>query len=133
MAEFVSQRPFLVPAYYRWLLASQARPHIIAKTDYPGVQVPAGFDEDGKIVLNIHPEAAKDIEIEDQWIVFEAVFSVDPVVVRVPMGAVMVIFCPETDWFVDFSGDAEPISQEGRRSDKKRFYVLPKEAEGDKN
>lgn len=132
---FVSKRPYLVPAYYHWIVASGMKPHLVVDVDYPGVMVPNGFDEDSKIVLNVDPDAVRDFQIDSQWIVFDAIFDVDPVTVRVPMGAVALMFVPETQWFVDFSDDIEPGSSgvdtkyASSQTKKPAFRILRHDAE----
>jgi len=124
---FVSIRPYVIPAYYDWLSASGAKPHIVVDIHYPGVSVPSGFDDDGRIVLNIDNEAIRHLEIDDKWIVFQAVFDVDPITVRVPIGAIVLMFAPDTSWYVDFSTDAEPLSSSVQRlksTQKPQFTIL---------
>ena len=105
----ISLRPYVIPAYYDWLSASGVKPHVVVDINYPGVSVPYGYDDEGRIVLNIDAEAIRHLEIDEHWIVFEAVFDVDPIAVRIPIGAVVMMFAPETSWYVDFSTDPEPM------------------------
>ena len=47
-----SSRPYLVRALYEWIVDNDCTPHMLVNSDYPKVQVPAGFASDGQIVLN---------------------------------------------------------------------------------
>ena len=122
-------RPYLVPAYYAWLVASGIKPHIVVDVNYPGVCVPSGYDEDGRIVLNIDTEAVRNLDIGNMWITFDAIFDTfDPVTIRIPLGAVVLIFAPETSWYVDFSLDAEPtamVDKPKNKTKKPLFTILP--------
>ena len=48
-----SSRPYLVRALYEWIVDNDCTPHMLVNSDYPKVQVPAGFASDGQIVLNV--------------------------------------------------------------------------------
>lgn len=130
---FISKRPYLIPAYYHWLVACGLKPHVVVQVDYPGVCVPDGYDDDGKIVLNIDPEAVRDFKIDHNWIVFDAVFNIDPVTVRVPIGAVVLMFVPDTQWFVDFLDDPEPqasvVAPGEKKAGKKSIFRIIKKNE----
>jgi stringent starvation protein B len=118
-------RPFLVPAYYDWLSASGVKPHIVVDVHYPGVSVPSGYDDEGRIVLNIDAEDIRHLEIDQQWVIFQAVFEVDLIVVRIPMGSIIMMFAPETSWYADFSSDPEPVvSMQVQGSTKKHKQPL---------
>ena len=126
-SSLVSIRPFVVPAYYDWLSASGVKPHIVVDVHYPGVSVPQGYDDEGRIVLNIDAEAIRHLEIDERWIIFDAVFDVDSVTVRIPMGAVVMMFAPETSWYVDFSTDPVPIASgytSSATQKKPKFKIL---------
>lgn len=131
---FVSKRPFLVPAYYNLLVASGLKPHIVVMINYPGVCVPQGYDEDGRIVLNIDPDAVRHFTIDDQWIIFDAIFHVQPETVRVPMGSIVLMFASDTGWFIDFSDDAQPtvesvpVKKNKFKKDKSIFRIVSRDS-----
>ena len=54
-----SSRPYLIRALYEWIVDNDCTPHILVNAEYPAVQVPQGFANDGQIVLNISPSAVK--------------------------------------------------------------------------
>ena len=49
------RRPYLLRAFYDWLLDNQLTPHLVVDVTRPDVQVPMEFARDGQIVLNIAP------------------------------------------------------------------------------
>lgn len=124
---FLSRRPYVIPVYWHWLVDSGYRPHLVVKVDYPGVSVPKGYDEGGRIVLDVHPEAVDGLEIDQSWIVFQAVFGEQIEHVRLPIGSIILMFAPESNWFEDFSDDPEPMSPvTPKGKGPSRFTVLPK-------
>ena len=129
MTKVISRRPFVIPVYYTWLNAAGLKPHIIAKVDYPGMCIPDGYAVDGRIVLSIHHAAIRNLDISDNWITFEAVFDIHPVVVRIPMGAIIMMFAPETLWHDDFSDDNVPevdLPEKSKMKNKTKLRILPK-------
>ena len=49
--------PYLVRAYCDWIEDSNLTPHILVDCEKTGVVIPEGFEEEGKIVLNIGSSA----------------------------------------------------------------------------
>lgn len=69
------RRPYLVRAYYDWLLDNNLTPHLVVDAMLPGVQVPMDFVRDGQIVLNIAPRAVGNLELGNDAIRFNARFG----------------------------------------------------------
>ncbi len=89
------QRPYLLRAYYQWLLDNDLTPHLIVNADIPGVNVPLEHVQDGQIVLNIAPHAIGDIEMSNERVMFSARFGGKPFQLDVPMAAVVAIYARE--------------------------------------
>ncbi|TKA91230.1 hypothetical protein FAZ79_01455 [Guyparkeria sp. SB14A] len=87
----LSKRPYLVPAFYDWILDQGHVPHLVVNADAPEVMVPTQFVEDGHIQLNISPSAVRDFHMDRVGISFEARFGGQPERVFVPMHAVRAI------------------------------------------
>ncbi|MFN2381133.1 MAG: stringent starvation protein B [Guyparkeria sp.] len=87
----LSKRPYLVPAFYDWILDQGHVPHLVVNADAPDVMVPTQFVEDGHIQLNISPSACRDFHMDRVGISFEARFGGRPERVFVPMHAVRAI------------------------------------------
>lgn len=86
MAE--SQKPSLVPyllrAYYDWIIDCDMTPHILVNAELPYVNVPQGsVAENGRIVLNIAPRALGSFRFDDESISFNARFGGKPMDVYV--------------------------------------------------
>ncbi|MBY5922449.1 ClpXP protease specificity-enhancing factor [Ferrimonas balearica] len=88
-------RPYLLRAFYEWLLDNELTPHLVVEADLPGVQVPRQFVEDGQIVLNIAPHAVGNLQMGNEEVTFNARFGGQPHALRVPMYAVAAIYARE--------------------------------------
>lgn len=113
-----SNRPYLIRALYEWILDNDCTPYILVDVDSPNVSVPAGFAEDGKIVLNLSPSAVKHLLMDNEAISFEARFG--GVVQRpyAPIAAVKAIYAKENGYGMFFEDDpALEVDQDGSDDD----------------
>ncbi|HEB95584.1 MAG TPA: ClpXP protease specificity-enhancing factor [Sedimenticola thiotaurini] len=90
-----SNRPYLIRALYQWLVDNGLTPHLLVDAEHPLAQVPAQFVEEGRIVLNIGPDAVLGLELDNDWIRFSARFGGTPMEVLVPPAAVLGIYARE--------------------------------------
>ena len=58
-----SNRPYLLKAFFDWIVDNQCTPYIIVDAYHSGVEVPQEFVKDGQIVLNIAPRAVSEFAI----------------------------------------------------------------------
>lgn len=89
------RRPYLVRAFYEWLVDNDLTPHLVVEATLPGVRVPVEFIQDGQIILNVAPRAVGNLEMSNDAITFNARFSGRPHLVIVPMYAVQAIYARE--------------------------------------
>ncbi|MCG6199746.1 ClpXP protease specificity-enhancing factor [Psychromonas antarctica] len=89
------QRPYLLRAFYDWIVDSECTPHIIVDATQHGVEVPLQFVENGKIVLNIAPLSVVQFSMNDDAVTFNARFSGKPMQVYVPLYAIEGIYARE--------------------------------------
>ena len=90
-----SSRPYLVRALYEWIVDNDCTPHMLVNSDYPEVQVPAGFASDGQIVLNVSPTAVRNLHMDNEAVSFEGRFGGVPHTLYVPIPAIMGIYARE--------------------------------------
>ena len=95
MSQLTPRRPYLLRAFYEWLLDNQLTPHLVVDVTLPGVQVPMEYARDGQIVLNIAPRAVGNLELANDEVRFNARFGGVPRVVSVPLAAVLAIYARE--------------------------------------
>ncbi|MBV4367044.1 ClpXP protease specificity-enhancing factor [Erwinia sp. BNK-24-b] len=95
MSQLTARRPYLLRAFYEWLLDNQLTPHLVVDINLPGVMVPLEYARDGQIVLNIAPRAVGNLELGNDEVTFNARFGGVPRQVSVPLAAVMAIYARE--------------------------------------
>ena len=91
-----SRRPYLIRASYEWITGNGCTPFLLVDATRDDVQVPAKFVEDGRIVLNVGPDAVQGLEIGDDWIHFSARFDGAAMEVSFPPIAVLGIYARES-------------------------------------
>lgn len=90
-----SSRPYLLRALYEWIVDNDCTPHLLVNTEYPGVRVPAGYAQDGQIVLNVSPSAVRSLHMDNEAVSFEGRFGGVPHTLFVPAAAVLAIYARE--------------------------------------
>lgn len=75
LSQLTPRRPYLLRAFYEWLLDNQLTPHLVVDVTLPGVQVPMEYARDGQIVLNIAPRAVGNLELANDEVRFNARFG----------------------------------------------------------
>lgn len=95
LSQLTPRRPYLLRAFYEWLLDNQLTPHLVVDVTLPGVYVPMEYARDGQIVLNIAPRAVGNLELSNDEVRFNARFGGVPLQVSVPLAAVLAIYARE--------------------------------------
>lgn len=90
-----SLKPYLIRSIYEWIIDNNLTPHLLVDAEQNGTYLPKEFIEDGKIVLNIRPEAIQGLSLGNDEIEFNARFSGNPMHIRTPIAAVMAIYAKE--------------------------------------
>ena len=104
----LSRRPYLLRAMHEWIIDSGHTPHVIVDAMRTGVEVPAAYVKDGKIVLNLSTTATQRLQLTNECIEFDARFAGVVHRVHVPMQAVLGVYARETGEGMVFSeGDNE--------------------------
>ncbi|TMP08754.1 ClpXP protease specificity-enhancing factor [Pseudoalteromonas sp. S3178] len=98
-------RPYLLRAFFDWIVDNDCTPHLVVDADYPAVQVPTQFVQDGQIVLNISPSAVTQFSLDKNQLSFDARFGGQPMQVYVPIGAVLAIYARENGEGTVFTTD----------------------------
>lgn len=88
-------KPYLIRSIYEWITDNDLTPHLLVNAEYPGVNLPTDFVEDGRIVLNIRPQAIQGLVLGNDEIQFNARFSGKPMRINTPIQAVLAIYAKE--------------------------------------
>lgn len=102
-----SNKPYLIRAFYDWIVDNECSPYLVVDTTRPGVDVPEEFISDGQIVLNIKPSAVQSLQLSNDVITFYARFSGQPHSIYVPTSAVTAIYARENGAGMVFTADEE--------------------------
>lgn len=89
------KRPYLLRAYYDWLVDNDFTPYLVVDATYFGVKVPMEYVKDGQIVLNLSANATGNLELTNDYIQFNARFRGVSQNIYIPMGAALAIYARE--------------------------------------
>lgn len=90
-----SSQPYLIRAIYDWVIENGFTPYLLVNAENDYALIPRDFVEDGKIILNINPSAISDLQLGNDYIMFNARFSGKAMEVSVPVVAVLAIYARE--------------------------------------
>lgn len=101
-------RPYLIRAFYDWILDNDLTPYILVDATFDGVQVPQDFISEGKIVLNLTPSAIKGLDLGNEWIAFSARFAGKAMEIFIPVLSVTAIYAQENGRGMVFHDEENP-------------------------
>jgi stringent starvation protein B len=96
-----------------WMIDCGHTPHLIVDAVPEGVRVPKAYVKEGRIVLNISPNATQSLQIDGEAVSFNARFGGVAQVIHVPIDAVLGIYARETGQGMVFSAEGEAGPGEG--------------------
>ena len=109
-----STRPYLIRAFYDWIIDNNCTPHIVVNADILGTEVPREYIDGGQIVLNIAMTAVQSLVLDNDGISFQGRFGGIARGVKIPIPAVMAIYAKENGRgmvFTEEEGDPPPTSE----------------------
>jgi stringent starvation protein B len=102
-----SNQPYLLRAFYEWIVDNNLTPYLVVDVNVPGIQVPMEHAKDGQIVLNVSPSACGKLQMGNIDVSFEARFGGMAKVINVPCKAVLAIYAKENGAGTVFSAEEE--------------------------
>lgn len=102
-----SSRPYLLRAFYEWIVDNHSTPYIVVNADFPAVSVPQQYVEGGRIVLNIAPLAVNDLSLNNDSISFHARFGGIPSDIYIPIRAIIAVYAKESGRGMIFKDNEE--------------------------
>lgn len=117
-----SSRPYLIRALYEWISDNDMTPYVLVDAGVDDVVVPRQHVEDGKIVLNVSPQAVQNLQLHNAFIEFGARFSGKPMQVHIPVMAILAIYARENGKGMVFTPEdgSEPPPETPDDSETKR-------------
>ncbi len=115
-----SSKPYLLRALYEWILDNDLTPHVIVDVNAADVNVPQQAIQDGRLVLNISPQATRNLQLENSAVSFQARFSGSSRDIWLPMQAVLAIYARENGQGMMFAdgGDDDPEPPSSDKPDR---------------
>lgn len=89
------RRPYLLRAFYEWIVDNELTPHLVVDATMNGVRVPEDFVQDGQIVLNVAPHSVGNLEMGNEAVTFNARFGGRPHSLILPLYAIQAIYARE--------------------------------------
>ena len=102
------RKPYFLRAMHQWIVDSGSTPYIVVDVNVEGVEIPPGYAQDGKLVLNISYEATNRLELGAECVEFDARFGGVSRHVRVPMAAVLAVYAHESGQGMLFDAEGDP-------------------------
>jgi stringent starvation protein B len=106
MSDIPSNKPYLIRALHQWCTDFGFTPFIAVFVD-SSVEVPMEFVKKDEIVLNLSIEACHQLNLDNDWISFQARFGGVPRKIMVPVSHVLAIYARENGQGMSFSFDAQ--------------------------
>ncbi len=91
----LSQQPYFLRALYEWCVDSSLTPYLTVRVD-ARTRVPQAYVKDGQIVLNVGPNAVRNMHMDNEWVTFSARFGGASHSIEIPVGNVLAIYAKET-------------------------------------
>lgn len=104
MSEIPSNKPYLIRALHQWCTDFGFTPFIAVFVD-ENVEVPMEFVKNNEIVLNLSLEACHQLNMDNDWISFQARFGGIPRKIMVPVSHVLAIYARENGQGMSFPFD----------------------------
>ena len=102
-----SLKPYLIRSIYQWVIDNRLTPHVLVDADADGASLPRGYIHEGKIILNIRPEAVQALSLGNDHIEFNARFGGQPMHVKFPVSNVLAIYAMENGKGMIFDKDTD--------------------------
>ncbi len=104
MSDIPSNKPYLIRALHQWCTDFGFTPFMAVFVD-ENVEVPMEFVKKDEIVLNLSLEACHQLNLDNDWISFQARFGGVPRKIMVPVSHVLAIYARENGQGMSFPFD----------------------------
>jgi stringent starvation protein B len=88
-------QPYLLRAFYEWIVDNNLTPYLVVNATYPGTQVPQEYVQNGQIVLNVAPASTGKLLLGNVEVSFDARFGGVARSLVIPCKAVLAIYAKE--------------------------------------
>lgn len=105
-----STTPYLIRAIFEWCCDNGLTPYIAVKVDET-TKVPMEYVKNGEIVLNVSPDATRNLKIGNELLQFSARFAGVSREISVPINTIGGIFAKETGQGLSFQTSSSATTQ----------------------
>jgi stringent starvation protein B len=105
-------QPYLLRAFYEWIVDNDLTPYLVVNANYPGTQVPQEHVQNGQIVLNVSPSSTGKMVLGNHEVTFDARFGGVARSLLVPCKAVLAIYAKENGAGTVFTAEDDIDSDE---------------------
>ena len=119
------QRPYLLRALYDWIVDSVEVPYVLVDATYPGVVVPDEHVKDGQIVLNIGPNAVRDLQLGDDYVMCNGRFDGRAFELCLPVPSIKAIYSKDTAQGMVFPEETVQDRSQAKNSSASDAQVQP--------
>lgn len=109
----LSNRPYLMRAFYQWIVDSACTPILVIDANHPRCKVPQDYADAGEIVFNVSAVAVRDFQITNQFVEFKAAFSGVIHIISAPINAIIAVYAEENGEGLFFDGAEDEVSDVG--------------------
>ena len=102
------RKPYFLRAMHQWIVDSDSTPYLVVDVNVAGVDIPPGYAQDGKLVLNISYEATSALDLGAEYVQFDARFGGVSRRIRVPMAAILAVYAHESGEGMLFDAEDSP-------------------------
>ena len=133
--QLIPTRPYLIRAIRDWAMDNRLTPQLLVDAGVDGIVIPGSHVQDGKIVLNVHTQAVKALELGNEFITFSARFGGNSHAINLPIQSVLAVFARENGQGIFFqeeetqhqmeqsADDSEEHLPNGQSSGPRRPYL----------
>lgn len=108
-----SVRPYLIRAFFQWILDNTLTPYILVNAEMPNAHVPKEHVKNGQIIFNITPGLVDKLDISTDCLQFSARFSGVKRDIYIPISAVLAIYAKENGRGMVFDQEEEADGGDG--------------------
>jgi stringent starvation protein B len=91
----ISNKPYILRAFYDWILDNRCTPILVINVDSPHCRVPLDYVENGEIVFNIAPAAVRGLKLNNDAVEFKATFNGIVHMIYAPVRSIGALYAEE--------------------------------------
>lgn len=122
-------KPYLIRSIYDWIVDNNLTPYLLVDAENPYAVLPMQFVQDGRIILNIRPQAVEALDLGNVDIEFNTRFSGKPTYVKAPVSSVLAIYAKENGRGMvfdaqDYDNNAPPPEPTPPKKEKPKLRIV---------